>query len=250
MSTKYLNTDNILKKVYDPSVESLRTTATATFVGGTVDISISDTTDSIKVGDGTGVYLDINPDGSINSNVEIDAADGDNIAINDGIDTLAINSDGSINITDNGSSLTVDAVNLDTRDLTHVSDSIKIGDGIELVSVNINNELNIRDDDANTNLISIDEKLFAPTAIITTIARSNVSQTVLASNANRKGCLLVNDTGANCFISYAATSTTSTYTFRLTSNAFYEMAFPIYTGIISVIWGSNGANNLNVTELT
>lgn len=81
MSTKYLNSDNILKKVYDPSTETLRTTAVASFVGGSVDISISDLTDSIKIGDGSGVYLNINPDGSINANVEVDAADGDNIGL-------------------------------------------------------------------------------------------------------------------------------------------------------------------------
>lgn len=98
MSTKYLNTDNILKKVYDPSTEGLRTTAVASFVGGSVDISISDLTDSIKIGDGSGVYLDINPDGSINANVEVNAADGDNIAISDGTNTMSVNSDGSINV--------------------------------------------------------------------------------------------------------------------------------------------------------
>lgn len=98
MSTKYLNSDNILKKVYDPSAETLRTTAVASFVGGSVDISISDLTDSIKIGDGSGVYLDINPDGSINANVEVDAADGDNIAISDGTNTLAVNPNGSINV--------------------------------------------------------------------------------------------------------------------------------------------------------
>ena len=69
MSTKYLNADNILKKVYDPSTEGLRTTAVASFVGGTVEIAISDLTDSIKIGDGSGKYLDINDDGSINVNI-------------------------------------------------------------------------------------------------------------------------------------------------------------------------------------
>lgn len=98
MSTKYLNSDNILKKVYDPSTEGLRTTAVASFVGGSVDISISDVTDSIKIGDGSGVFLDINPDGSINANIEINAADGDNVAISDGTNSLVINPDGTINI--------------------------------------------------------------------------------------------------------------------------------------------------------
>jgi hypothetical protein len=45
----------------------------------------------------TGNKLKINTDGSIDSNVEIDAADGDNIAISDGVNDLLINPDGSIN---------------------------------------------------------------------------------------------------------------------------------------------------------
>lgn len=69
---------------------------------------------------------------------------------------LAVGADGSINITDNGGSLTVDATNLDIRDLTHVSDSVKIGDGVETVAVNASNEMQTRDDDANTLLGTID----------------------------------------------------------------------------------------------
>lgn len=102
----------------------------------------------------------------------------------------------------------------------------------------------------NTSLASIDSKMTASTATIFNIARSTSSAVALAANANRKGCLFVNDTGAICYISYAATSSTTSYTFRLTSNAFYEMAHPTYTGVISVIFASGGANTLNITELT
>jgi hypothetical protein len=63
-----------------------------------VDIDYND--DSVAIGDpNTDTLLKINPDGSIDANVEIDAADGDNIAIHDGDgDELEINSDGSINV--------------------------------------------------------------------------------------------------------------------------------------------------------
>jgi hypothetical protein len=50
-------------------------------------------------------------------------------------DTLAIAADGSISVTDNGGSLTVDATNLDIRDLTHVSDSVKVGDGTDFLAI-------------------------------------------------------------------------------------------------------------------
>lgn len=86
MSTNYLNTDNIFRKVYDPATESLRSTAVASFVAGTVDVHIDQTTDSIKIGDGVNI-LQVNPDGSINTNItgsfaiDIDAATGDNILV-------------------------------------------------------------------------------------------------------------------------------------------------------------------------
>lgn len=96
---------------------------------------------------------------------DLDASQ-DNVAISDGTDTLAINTDGSINITDNGGSITVDgtvaatqsgtwtidsitnpvtiqATNLDVRDLTHVSDSVKIGDGTDFLAVNADGSINV-----------------------------------------------------------------------------------------------------------
>lgn len=72
MSTKYLGGENILRATYDPASESLRTTAVASFAGGTVDVTISHLTDSIKIGDGVDL-LAVNPDGSINVNATIDS---------------------------------------------------------------------------------------------------------------------------------------------------------------------------------
>lgn len=68
----------------------------------TVSINIDDLKpdkDQVGIGDPeTGYTLEIEADGSINANVEVDAADGDNIAISDGTNTLNINPDGSINV--------------------------------------------------------------------------------------------------------------------------------------------------------
>ena len=47
-----------------------------------------------------------------------------------------------LSVDDNGGSLTVDAVNLDIRDLTHVSDSVQIGDGTDLMLVNADGSIN------------------------------------------------------------------------------------------------------------
>lgn len=70
---------------------------TAQNVQAEVDLDFVE--DSVSIGDSsTGNTLTIESDGSINTNVKVDAADGDNIAISDGTDTLAINPDGSINV--------------------------------------------------------------------------------------------------------------------------------------------------------
>lgn len=64
----------------------------------TVDVDYQ-SGDSVAIGDpNTNTILKVNPDGSIDTNTEIDAADGDNIAISDGTNTLNVNPDGSIDV--------------------------------------------------------------------------------------------------------------------------------------------------------
>lgn len=62
-------------------------------------VELEYTEDSVAIGDEvSGNKLKIEPDGSINANIEVDASDGDNIAIHDSDgDELQINPDGSIN---------------------------------------------------------------------------------------------------------------------------------------------------------
>lgn len=51
--------------------------------------------------------------------------------------------------------VTVQATDLDIRDLTAASDSVRLGDGTNLTSVSAAGELQVRDDDANTALSAI-----------------------------------------------------------------------------------------------
>jgi len=48
-----------------------------------------------------------------------------------------------VSIDDGGNSITVDAVNLDIRDLTHVTDSIKIGDGTDFLAIESDGSINV-----------------------------------------------------------------------------------------------------------
>lgn len=56
---------------------------------------------------------------------------------------LTVNADGSINVTDNGGSLTVDAVDLDIRDLSAAQDNVAISDGTDTAQVTAAGELNV-----------------------------------------------------------------------------------------------------------
>jgi hypothetical protein len=62
-----LDADQVLKQAFEESQDRLRVDAQVTAVIGIVDVDISDTSDSIKIGDGSGDYLAINSDGSINA---------------------------------------------------------------------------------------------------------------------------------------------------------------------------------------
>lgn len=58
----------VLQAAFDDDTQSLRTTAN--FTGGTLEVSIDAADDSIQVGNGTGNFLAVNSDGSINVNSE------------------------------------------------------------------------------------------------------------------------------------------------------------------------------------
>ncbi len=122
-------------------------------------VQLSDGTNAIDV---TAGALDVNID---NASIVVTATDldirdltqaTDSVAVGDGTDTLAVNADGSINITDNGGSITVDgavtvsgtvtvtATDLDIRDLVHTQDSVSIGDGTSnIMSVNANGSIDV-----------------------------------------------------------------------------------------------------------
>lgn len=56
----------IIQRAYDEAQQRFRVDAQVSVVVGVVDVDIQDTKDSIKIGDGSGNFLSINPDGSIN----------------------------------------------------------------------------------------------------------------------------------------------------------------------------------------
>jgi hypothetical protein len=118
---------------------------------------------SIKISDGTDT-LAVAADGSIavtdnGGSLTVDASDLDIRDLSSATDSVAAVQSGTwdigtvtavtsitndVNIADGGNSITVDASDLDIRDLTHVSDSVKIGDGTDLLAVNADGSINVQ----------------------------------------------------------------------------------------------------------
>lgn len=133
----------VLRASFDDATGRLRVDAAINVDANEISISAADG-DNVAISDGVDT-LAINPDGSLNANVtgtldiEVSAADGDNIAISDGVNTLEVNPDGSINSV-------VTATNLDIRDLTFATDKVDISgstlgsnSGVDIGDVTINN---------------------------------------------------------------------------------------------------------------
>lgn len=88
----------------------------------------------------------------------------------------------------------------------------------------------------------------AATGTQTTVASSASNVTLLASNANRLGAILYNDSTAICYVRLAATATSSNFSYKMMPDSTVEIPFG-YTGIIDGIWAS-ATGNMRVTELT
>jgi hypothetical protein len=88
-----LDANQVLQHSFDDAEGRLR-----------VDATFSGTVGEVVIKDLDGDFLEINPNGSLNTNIvnpielEISAADGDNIAISDGTNTVSVNANGSINV--------------------------------------------------------------------------------------------------------------------------------------------------------
>jgi len=93
--TSQLSQENILRDIHDPASQSIRTTANAIIAPG-LQIEISHTDDSVRLGDGVSLITSTNVSGK--QGLDVNLINNGPISITDGVDQLAINADGSINI--------------------------------------------------------------------------------------------------------------------------------------------------------
>ena len=88
----------------------------------------------------------------------------------------------------------------------------------------------------------------AGTATLSNVSSSASNGTLFATNADRIGVLVFNDSTAVLYLKYGATASSSSYSIKMEAGSYWEMPQPIFTGQIDGIWASaNGA--ARVTEL-
>lgn len=140
LNTK-LDADQVIRRSYDEPNNRLRVDAQVSATIGSVDVII-------------------------------DAATGDNIAISDGTNTLAINPDGTID------------VNVSNIVISHTNDSIKVGDGTDFLAVNPDGSINVNVNNitgSGSNRIVFNEITSVASATLTTIASYTVPVVTSAS---------------------------------------------------------------------
>jgi hypothetical protein len=202
--------------IYDPSAASSSHSVGSYVLAGDDGTQIGHVSDALKVSL-TNATLAVTQSTSpwVVSATDFDIRDlthvSDSVKIGDGTDFLAIDNNGYITVNqgtspwivgDGGGSLTVDAVNLDVRDLTHASDSIRLGDGTSLITSTLSGGKQALDVYiANAGSIDIDDSL-ANTAIANaTRAVSTTAIDLVASPlASRKWLYAANNGNKGVFI--------------------------------------------------
>jgi len=104
--------------------------------------------------------------------------------------------------------------------------------------------------DASGNLkVNISASYLSPTTgTASTVAGSASSVTLLASNANRLGATIFNDSTAALYIKLGATASATSFAIKVLQDDYYEVPFQ-YTGIIDGIWASATGNAATATAL-
>ncbi len=73
--------------------------------------------------------------------------------------------------------------------------------------------------------------------------------TALVASGARRNLFFHNNSNGICFIKLGAGVIAGTsFTTRLSRQGFYEVQWPNYTGIVTAVWSTPGAGDLQITE--
>ena len=86
-------------------------------------------------------------------------------------------------------------------------------------------------------------------ATLSTVASTDSSTAIIASNAGRQGLMVFNTDANILYLKYGATASATDFTVQIGSNVLWEMPEPVYTGAIDGIWAADGSGSAYITEL-
>jgi len=226
-----------------------------------------------STGGGTYYNVKVNPSGSLITAIgDITGIVGQNTMANSLPVAIASNQT-AIPVTDNGGSLTVDgtvaATQSGTWNINNVSGTISLptGAATETTLSTLNGKVTACNTGAvtistalpaGTNNIGDVDVLTLPdvalknysTSAVTSVVSAATSTSVLASNANRRMAIMVNDTDRNTYVKLGATASTTSFSYKLSPGQILELPIPIYTGAIDAIWDASPTGSMRVTEIT
>lgn len=87
------------------------------------------------------------------------------------------------------------------------------------------------------------------TASVTQVADAAVATTLAAANAARLGLIVENLSTAALYLKFGAGASVVSHSFRLLEGDVWEMAYVIYTGIVTGIWAADAGGFAYVTEV-
>jgi hypothetical protein len=230
---------------------------------------------------GAGALYDTTPPSITDGNVGLFRMTSTRVLMIDGSATTQPVS-GTVTANAGSGTFTVGATDLDIRNLVFATDKVDASgstlganSGVDIGDVTVNNAsgaaaVNIQDggnsitvdgtvaatqsgtwtvqpgNTANTTAWLVKE-LRAASPTLSNVASSATSVTCLASNANRLGAVIYNDSLQPAFVKFGATASATSFTEKVEGAGTLEVPFG-YTGVIDCIWASaNG--NARVTEL-
>jgi hypothetical protein len=151
---------------------------------------------------------------------------------------------GAVHINDGGNSITVDATDLDIRDLAHTQDSVRLGDGTSLfTSTTVGGDIGL-------DVYQLNDPAVSNTAMAngaTTLTTGGTSQNVVASPlANRKALYLYNDFNKKMYV--GTTGVTTSTGFPVSPGSYLELRVGAAVDVEYV--GTDTGHSLRYLELS
>lgn len=231
--------------VDDSGTKRLAVDAKITAQIGELEVELDYETDSVAIGDpNSNILLKINPDGSLDANTEVDAADGDNIFMVGSEDgtilgtrhVARIGSDLNLRVRDDDANLTLSNIE------NAISDIDLNTDQIEALIAETNTKLDTlisQTDTLETNTLNIANNTASIDSKLNTLGQKNMAGSVPVVLANDQSSIPVSDVINTAGVHGAITVTTTATPVRVGgSNLANRKSLTAYkNGSGTIYWG-------------